>query len=113
MSSPALYYLKPRKFIRFTQGLNSIDPNFISSNRSTFICRSPKLLNPRDNRRLMATEEPIVVAEVAVPAVDAAVTVAVEEPAVGAAEGKPKKARKTSGKSKPRTPSLHPPYFEV
>lgn len=58
----------------------------------------------------MATEEPIVVAEV----LGAAETVAAEEkPSVEAAEGKPKKARKTSAKGKPRSPSLHPPYFEM
>ena len=60
----------------------------------------------------MATEEPVVVTEVATTAIEADVTVVVEkEPAVEAAEGKPTKSKKTSAKRKPRSPSLHPPYF--
>ncbi|KAI3759156.1 hypothetical protein L6452_06737 [Arctium lappa] len=70
--------------------------------------------NPSPNCRLMATEEPVVVTEVAAPEVGASVTVVVEnEPAVEPAEGKPSKSKKTTTKRKPRTPSLHPPYFQM
>ncbi|KAI3767136.1 hypothetical protein L2E82_17223 [Cichorium intybus] len=45
MSSPALYYLNPRKFIGITRILNSINPNFRSSNRSKFPNSSVGALN--------------------------------------------------------------------
>ncbi|KAJ9567355.1 hypothetical protein OSB04_003321 [Centaurea solstitialis] len=62
----------------------------------------------------MATEEPVIVTEVAAPEIGASVTVVVEnEPAVEPAAGKPSKSKKTTTKRKPRTPSLHPPYFEM
>ncbi|KAI3684889.1 hypothetical protein L6452_34116 [Arctium lappa] len=75
-----------------------------------FCIHRSRFISPIPNPRSMATEEPIVVAEV----VGAAETVAAEEkPSVEAAEVKPKKSRKTSAKSKPKSPSLHPPYFEM
>ena len=62
----------------------------------------------------MATEDPIVATEPTAPEVVADDAAPQEEkPEVPAAEEKPKKAKKPSAKGKPRSPSLHPPYFEV
>ncbi|KAJ0789843.1 putative linker histone H1/H5, domain H15, winged helix-like DNA-binding domain superfamily [Helianthus annuus] len=59
----------------------------------------------------MATEEPIVPTEVTEPVVAPADVTPEEKPEVKAEE-KPKKVKKAA-KGKPRSPSLHPPYFEM
>ncbi|KAI3726766.1 hypothetical protein L1987_66570 [Smallanthus sonchifolius] len=63
----------------------------------------------------MTTEEPVVVAEVAAPAIKAAATVVVhKEPTMEAALGKSQKGKKIiSSKHKTTVPSLHPPYFDM